>query len=404
MRCHASGIAAGRPARYSTLMRQILGCSCAALLLLTSHAAAARDACVTTTKRPPKEVVVPFAEGSGGQLPEQAVRIEPSETLCLVAREDRDGELRGLRLREGTEEWRVKITLQPVGQTVRLTITNPDGRWLRVGVMRIIGPPELAQPLEVVVVPAHGTTVQTFPASGQPLALVRFAFGPPPPQPTDARGPLTPFRTGDRQSGFSVVLFGGVRTLHLADVNRSLRGWGYAPLRTNFRQFGFVWEFDIIRLRFRGQYSHGSSHTSSAAPGALRVSYSEWDVSLAYDFLRVGGLSAWVSTGGGSGSVTVDASVPGHPVFWRPSDLPDARMENASTIWTMDVGIEQLFRVWRSELETPVALVYSIGYVRQLSSGSRKWRESGSDEEPGTGPAVHISGWRARLGLGIALF
>ena len=68
------------------------------LLVLQAQVAAAAPACETQTLRKPEEIIVPFGDADHPELPRQALKIVPGESLCLTGTLDALAHLVNLEL------------------------------------------------------------------------------------------------------------------------------------------------------------------------------------------------------------------------------------------------------------------------------------------------------------------
>lgn len=385
--------------------RRAAACAAAAALLcLLSKAALAAPACETVTERPLDEIVVPFGDADHPWLPRQAVKVLPGETLCLTGKVDSSGDLQELRMLASAEQgsglW-IELQLKR-GERTSLYVSHSGKGFLYYDAFQLVTEQDLAFRTRALPVGPGLVGAEMWDHGVRKLMLHGFRLG-------AAPAPWTPGRERERGRNASRLnasvtfgFWGGERSAKLDELNHALGRDAYYPLQQNHVVGGFDLDFTFGRVRAGvGLGAGGRTTYQRATERELSTWMSEIFVTAGFDVLSFRQLHVFLGTGLGSGQLYVD----------RP---------NSSRLFP-DVQPWEGERVKFSALEVPFELGtdYFVPFAR--ASGSEKWMlqfgvrggwvqqfggggwETDADKKPRDlpGPAVDLSGPRARLVLGI---
>lgn len=375
-----------------------------ALLCGPAKAAFAASACRTVTERSIGEIVVPFGDADHPLLPRQAVKLVPGETVCLTGKLDSSGDVQNLEVvADAASRSGLLIELRlERGEHTSLSVRHSGKGYLYYEALQLVTEQDVAFPTGVLPVGPGLLGAETWDHGVRKLVLHGFRFGAAPnrrrAEARQQRGRNTSHLNASVTFGF----WGGERSAKLDELNRALGRDAYYPLQQNHVVGGFDLDFTFGRARAGvGLGAGGRTTYQRGTERELSTWMSEIFFTAGFDVLRFQQFHVFLGTGIGSGQLYVD----------RP---------NSSRLFP-DVQPWEGERVKFSALEVPFELGtdYFVPFAR--ASGSEKWMlqfgvrggwvqqfggggwETDADKKPRDlpGPAVDLSGPRARLVLGI---
>jgi hypothetical protein len=386
--------------------RARVGCLAMALALTLAFSAHAvpgdSSTCHTRTEREVPQIIVPFGDAEHPELPAQAVKIVPGETLCLVGDRDEAGELINLQLAAETNAVTtdfVELKLER-GDVTRLAVRHSSKSWLYYGIYALITQQDVAVPVRVLAVPGDQTALESWSPNVRKLMLYGFRLGAPPTpmRPDDAR----PRRklTGLNAS-VTFGLWGGERSLHLPELDQALARDGFAPLQHVGIVGGLDMDFTIGRVRAGVGFGTGARTTHHRTTGEeLSTRHSDVLFTVGFDVLRYEPFRVFLGSGLGVASLYVDRR-DGSTLFPDAKPWEGDRVDFTAFEVPFELGTDYFvpFGPVRGSERWLVQFGARVGWQQQVGSGVWKTDDKGGREL--AGPAVDLSGPRARLMLGI---
>ncbi len=380
-----------------------LGCVLALAWLSMAPATSAAPLCETQTQRPPSDIVVPLGDADNPELPPTAIKLLPGETLCVTGELDSAGELVRLRLLTAGEK-----SVAPVVElrferaaSAQLSVRHLSGKWLFYRAARLTTAQNLALGTHTANVAPGQTAMEHWGLNVRTLLLYSLRFGD---EPMSLSEILRGRRTRDTEkTNVSVTLgaWGGERALHLENLDRALGRDGFAPLPRVVIAGGVDADFTLGRARVGFTFGVSGQTTRQHANGKeLTTWLPEWAFTAGFAVLRYQQLHVFLSTGIGVANLHVDRPA-GSSVF------PDVRAGEADRVQfvaleaPLDVGAEYFVPFARASPSEKWLLQFGVRLGWQAQLGSGFWQTAAKEGREIAGPAVNLSGPRARLILGI---
>jgi hypothetical protein len=363
--------------------------------------------CHTHTEREASQIIVPFGDAEHPELPAQAVKLIPGETLCLFGERDEAGELTNLHLASETNAGAtdfVELKLER-GDVTRLAVRHASKSWLYYGTYALITQQDIAVPARSVPVPSDETAFESWSPNVRKLMLYGFRFGAPP----------TPMRPDDLPHGrphrkltglnasITFGLWGGERSLHLPELDQALARDGFAPLQHVGLIGGLDMDFTVGRVRAGIGFGTGGRTTHHRTTGdELSTRHLDVLFTVGFDVLRYEPFRVFLSSGLGVASLYVDRR-DGSTLFPDAKPWDGDRVDFTAFEVPFELGTDYFvpFGPVRGSERWLVQFGARVGWQQQLGSGG--WK---TDEKRGrdlAGPAVDLSGPRARLVLGFGV-
>lgn len=385
--------------------RARVGCLAMVLGLTPAYSAHAvpgdSSTCHTQTEREAPQIIVPFGDPEHPELPAQAVKIVPGETLCLVGERDEAGELTNLQLAAETNAGAadfVELKLER-GDVTRLAVRHASKSWLYYGASALVTQQDIALPARVLPVPSDQTAFESWSPNVRKVMLYGFRFGAPP----------TPMRLEDGRprrklallnASVTFGLWGGERSLHLPELDQALARDGFAPLQHVGIVGGLDLDFTIGRVRGGVGFGTGGRTTQHRTTGEeLSTRHSEVSFTVGFDVLRYEPFRVFLSSGLGVASLYVDRR-DGSTLFPDAKPWDGDRVAFTAFEVPFELGTDYFvpFGPVHGTERWIVQFGARVGWQQQVGSGGWKTDDKGGRDL--AGPSVDLSGPRARLMLG----
>ncbi len=395
------------------MVRQRVQVGCLAIAFGFARASPAHAAkgvgitCQTQTERDASEIIVPFGDAVNRELPAQAVKLVPGETLCLIGERDEAGELTNLHLASETNAGTatfIELKLERGGAT-RLSVRHASRSWLYYGAFRLVTQQDVALPTHVLPVPAAQSVFESWSPNVRKLMLYGFRFGAAPVVFVPKDVPRRPHRDlTETNLSVTFALWGGERSVHLPDLDNGLARDGFAPLPRVGIIGGLDMDFTVGRVRAGVGFGGGGGSTRHRTTGEeLSTWQSDVTFTVGFDVLRYEPFRAFLSSGIGVGTLYVDRRD-------SSSLFPDAkpwdgdRAEFTAFEVPFDLGTDYFVPFGRASPSEKWLLQFGarVGWQQQLG-GSGGWKTDEKNGRDLVGPALDLSGPRARLVLGIGV-
>jgi hypothetical protein len=382
--------------------------ACALLFALQARVALADDAaCATQTARSTAEIVVPFGDAEHPRLPVQAVKLVPGESLCLTGDLDESGDLQHLRLAEPGGEGSapvIQVQLERAEAT-RLTVSHSSKSWLYYETLELVTEQDVALATSSEPVEPGQRTLHTWNHGVRKLLLFGFRFGA---APRTRGSDLTGQREAHKRVrdtsklNMSAIFgfWGGERRVKLGELERGLARDGYAPFRQVSVIGGLDLDFTLGRVRFGLGLGAGGRTTRQRSTGnELATWLSEGAFTAGFDLLSYEQLRVFVASGFGFASLYVDHPE-GSSVFPDVRPWEGDRVEYSLLEIPFDVGTDYFVPFGRASATERWVVQFGVrvGWQQQLGQGD--WKTDEKNGRDLAGPALDLSGPRARLVLG----
>jgi hypothetical protein len=376
--------------------------------LLCGHAkeALANSACKTVTERVLDEIVVPFGDADHPRLPRQAVKLVPGETVCLTGKLDSSGDLQDLEVvADSTSRSGLIIALRlERGERTSLHVRHSSERYLYYDALQLVTEQDVAFPTGTLPVGPGLLGAETWDHGVRKLVLHGFRFGTPPERTSAStrRGPGRGRDTSHLNLSMTFGFWGGERALKLDELERGFARDGYYPLQRNVIMGGLDLDFTFGRVRAGVAFGRAGLTTHQRGTGKeLSSGLFAWGFTAGYDLLRFEQLHVFLGTGFGGEELFVDRPQ-GSTLFPGVQPWEGERVKFVAWQMPFDIGTDYFVPLGRASSSEKWILQFGarLGWVQQLGSGG--WKTD-ADKKPRdlTGPAVDLSGPRARLVLGI---
>lgn len=375
-----------------------------ALLCGRPKAAWAAPACQTVSERLPDEIVVPFGDVDHPTLSRNAVKLLPGETLCLTGKVDPSGDLQELRVlpsaEAGTGLW-IELQLQR-GANTSLYVRHSGRSYLYYDALQLVTEQDVAFPTRALPVAPGLVGAETWDHGVRKLVLHGFRLGAAPepsvPGRRRARG------RDPRRMNASVTFgfWGGERSLKLNELNRALGRDAIYPLQQSTVVGGFDLDFTFGRVRVGTGLGAGGRTTHQRGTGQeLSTWMSEIFLTAGFDVLRFEQLHVFLSTGIGGAQLYVDRPTKSR-LFADVQPWEGERVSFSALEVPFEIGSDYFVPFAQASGSEKWMLQFGVrgGWVQQFGAGG--W-ETEAEKNPRDllGPAVDLSGPRARLVLGI---
>jgi hypothetical protein len=376
------------------------------LLASLSHARVAQasddELCETVTARSAAEIIVPFGDPAHPRLPTQAVKLLPGESVCLTGDLDRQGQLVNLRLAlpDTAPQPRVALSLEQ-GRATQLLVSHSSPQWLYYGAAVVVTQQDLALLTNVLSVGPGMQGLEDWDEGVRKLLLFDFRFGPPP-QASERRTQVSARRQRDTtKTNLSATFgfWGGERTLRLAALEQALARDGFGALDRVGIQGGLDLDFALWRVRAGIGLGGGGRSTQHRLTGKeLSTWMSEVTFHLGFDLVSYRQFRAFATGGLGVADLYVDRPA-SSSVFAGPREGDRAKFQVGTALF--DIGAEYFFPFARASASEKWLLQVGtrLGWVEQLGNGG--WTTTEQNGRALQGPPVDLSGFRARLVIGI---
>lgn len=357
--------------------------------------------CTTVTQRSADQVVFTLEEPWLDHVAPVAVRIEPGEVLCVTGKRDRQGNLLKLRVVESA-----RATAEPVvelrlsrGRTTRLTVRHSTSKVLEGRAFLVSGRQQYVFPRHLGPVAPGTADTANWPPSVAAVLVSDLTLAHEP-QPLARAAEHTP-----EKLGVLFGLWGGERRAHLDALNAALAADGFSAVPSVLVVGGF--DLEVLFHRLRGSLSLGGGGASAhhrQTGVELETWLTEVGLLLGYDFLQYEGLSLFASSGILAGDLRLDGRTAGLTLFERQL----RSWERGEVAWSvvelpLELGVDYWLSLSRRPGRERLALQLStrVGWHEQLSGG---WgTDDGKDDRDLRGPALDLSGPRARMTVGLVL-
>lgn len=375
-----------------------------ALLCGPAKAALAASACQTVTERSKGEIVVPFGDADHPLLPRQAVKLVPGETVCLTGKLDSSGDVQDLEVvADAASRSGLLIELRlERGEHTRLSVRHSGKGYLYYDALQLLTEQDVAFPTGVLPVGPGLLGAETWDHGVRKLVLHGFRFGTAPERTRAGTRQQRGRNTSHLNASVTFGFWGGERSAKLDELNRALGRDAYYPLQQNHVVGGFDLDFTFGRVRAGvGLGAGGRTTYQRGTERELSTWMSEIFFTAGFDVLRFQQFHVFLGTGIGSGQLYVD----------RPNSsrlFPDVqpwegeRVKFSALEVPFELGTDYFVPFARASGSEKWMLQFGVrcGWVQQFGSGG--W-ETDADKKPRDlpGPAVDLSGPRARLVLGI---
>jgi hypothetical protein len=372
---------------------------------VSTPAAAADELCEMVTARSAAEIIVPFGDAEHPLMPTQAVKLVPGESVCLSGDVDSSGRLSNLRFATPGEatpsQPRIAVALEQ-GHTTQLLISHSSQKWLYYGAAVVVTPQDLALLSSVVAVGPGMQGLEDWDKGVRKLLLFDFRFGPAP-QVAEHRTQVSATRARDTSKTNLSATFGfwgGERTLRLGALEQALARDGFGALDHVGIQGGLDLDFTFWRVRAGVGLGAGGRSTQQRLTGSeLSTWMSEVTFHAGFDLISHRQFHAFVTGGIGVADLYVDRPQSSR-VFAGPRG-DDNRAKFQVGTAPVDVGAEYFLPFARASASEKWLLQIGtrLGWVEQLGGGA--WTTADQNGPDLRGPAVDLSGLRARLVIGI---
>ena len=367
------------------------------------------ELCETVTERSAAEIIVPFGDAEHPELPPQAVRLLAGEAVCLTGDLDAQGRLTNLRLL-GPDEQRSGTTLALAlerGSTTELLVSHSSQKWLSYRAASIVTAQDIALPTTTTLSVGPGLqAVEVWDRRVHKLLVYGFQLGPPPATVAELRTQVAASRRQRDASKLNLSatlgFWGGERSLRLGALEQALARQGFAPFDRVAIEGGL--DLDVTVWRARAGISVGAGGRRSTvhrlSGDELSTWMSEVTFNVGFDVVSHRQFRAFVATGIGVGALSVDRP-PGSSVFPDIERSAADRAKFEAGMLPFDVGAEYFFPFARASTSEKwmLQLGTRLGWMEQVGHGAWKTHEqNGRDLQ---GPPVDLSGFRARLLIGI---
>jgi hypothetical protein len=376
------------------------------MALLCGHAkvAWAAPACQSVTERRLDEIVVPFGDPDLPKLPPQAIKLLPGETLCLTGKVDSSGDLQELRALSTVElDTGLWIELQlRRGEQTSLLVRHSGKSYLYYDALQLVTEQDVAFPARALPVGPGMLGAETWDHGVRKLVLYGFRLGAAPQR--WVPGQDRPRRRNTSRTNASVTFgfWGGERSANFDELSRALGRDAYYPLQRNNVVGGFDLDFTFGRVRVGvGLGAGGRTTYQRKTERELSTWMSEIFFTAGFDVLRFEQFHVFLGTGIGSSLFYVDRPE-GSTLFPDVQPWEGDRVKFSALEMPFEIGTDYFVPFARASGSEKWLLQLGVraGWIEQFGSGG--W-ETDAEKKPRDlpGPAVDLSGPRARLVLGI---
>lgn len=366
--------------------------------------ALAAPGCETVTERSWGEIVVPFGDADHPTLPRQAVKVLPGETICLTGAVDAAGDLQDLRVlasaAQGSGLW-IKLKLTR-GEYTSLSVRHSGKSYLYYDALQLMTEQDIAFPTGTLPVGPGMLGLETWDHAARKLVLHGFRFGTAPERTKASKRQVRGRDTSHLNVSMTFGFWGGERSLKLDELDRGLERDGYVPLQHSVIMGGLDLDFTFGRVRGGVAFGRGGLTTQQRGTGKeLSTGLFEWGFTAGYDVLRFEQLHVFLGTGIGGAELFVDRPQTS-TLFPGVQPWEGERVKFAAWEVPFELGTDYFVPFARASGSEKWMLQFGVrgGWVQQFGGGG--W-ETDADKKPRDlpGPAVDLSGPRARLVLGI---
>lgn len=372
-------------------------------LAAQAQVVAAAPACETRTLRQPEEIIVPFGDADHPELPRQALKIVPGESLCLTGTLDNAGDLVNLELVVPGASSRgpmIEVQLERGKYTVLRTRNTGKG-WLYYDALRLETEQDVALPGDASPVAPGLLNTDTWNPSVRKFVLFGFRFGSAPVR-TEAPGRHRRRDASRMNASVTFGFWGGERSLKLNELNRALGRDAIYPLQRNTVVGGFDLDFTFGRVRVgTGLGAGGRTTYQRGSDQEISTWMSEIFFTAGFDVLRFEQLHVFLGTGIGGAQLYVDRPKKSR-LFADVQPWEGERVSFSALEVPFEIGSDYFVPFAQASGSEKWMLQFGVraGWMQQFGAGG--W-ETEAEKNPRDllGPSVDLSGPRARLVFGL---
>jgi hypothetical protein len=285
----------------------------------------------------------------------------------------------------------------------RLRVRHSGEGWLYYDALRLVTQQDVAIPTHTLPVGPKMVATEEWPPRVRGLLLHGFRFGEPP---RDHEPPVYRHHTRDQtRLNLSVTFgfWGGERGVKLDTMNQWLLRDGFSPLSYSGVMGGLDLDFTFGRVR-AGVSLGGGGRT--ATHGSTGTELSTWLADIAfvagYDVIQYRQFHVFVSTGIGVATLRLDRAAE-LTLFPDVQPWEGDRVTFSALSCPFEAGTDYFVPFGRASTTERWVFQFGtrFGWIQQLDAGG--WETDTDNARDIDGPAVSLSGPRARLVLGIGV-